>query len=439
MPLRKSLAWILCVAWCWSPSSEAEAEASEQIVVPEVATSGVEPMIATVVTELILEALLNRHGVKALGPSDVKDMLNVEQQKMLMGCDQNSCMAELAGAMGATRVVAGMVGRLGSLFVVTLKLIDTQSAQVVARASRRFERVEQVPEATGPLVDDLLSSKPRAGNTPAAVLEIGKKPKKRPETMQVREFCKRMDRYSEALREKTYDPVRVEERRTLLADLLHTPFLKQFDEKVACVRAKAGWTYTSLRRGFLRSTTEKESDERRRRHLEWLEMTRLLELLVEAYHVGFEKEKNGVGGRPSELPFTVKARTPERPEDSEEVRRFLDDYASAQRVVAKALDAAKKKKKKRFEALWTPEDPKRSRTSPSYKFDNVSGYWKSGYQVDTCPIFLLSAAEIDKRADQYAKEGVLKGCYRRQKDDYVTLDDVRLRNPNGRKWQIDRW
>ena len=309
------------------------ATAAEQIVVPEVATTGVEPMIATVVTELILEALLNRHGVKALGPSDVKDMLDVEQQKMLMGCDQNSCMAELAGAMGANRVIAGMVGRLGSLFVVTLKLIDTQSAEVVARASRRFSKVEQVPEAVGPLVDDLLSAKPRAQGTPAAVLEIGKAPKERPKTMQVREFCKQMDRYARTLREAPYDVARVDERKVLLSDLLHTPFLKQFDEKVGCVRSKAGWTHSSLSRSFLRSANEKEADERRRRLLEWREMARLLELLVEAYHVGFEKEKKRRGGTTAGAALLRGAASPRAP------RGFGDGPALPRRLRLRAARA----------------------------------------------------------------------------------------------------
>ena len=108
-------------------------------------------------------------------------------------------------------------------------------------------------------------------------------------------------------------------------------------------------------------------------------------------------------------------------------------------MLGEALEAAKKKRKKKFLALWTPEDPKRSRSSPGYKYDGVTGYWKNGYSVDLCPVFLLSASEIDKRARRYSEDGVLEGCYRRRKDDYVTLDDVRLRNPNGRRWQIDRW
>ena len=72
---------------------------SEKIVVPAVAVTGVDPQIGTIVTELVLDALLNRHGVHALGPSDFKDMLDREQQKQLIGCDESSCMAEIAGAI----------------------------------------------------------------------------------------------------------------------------------------------------------------------------------------------------------------------------------------------------------------------------------------------------------------------------------------------------
>src|SRR5688572_256451 len=116
----------------------------------------------------------------------MKDMLDAEQQKMLLGCDKESCMAEIAGAMGAERLVAGSVGALGAMFVVTLKLIDTKSAQVASRASRRFGKIEEVPDAIGPLVDDLLQASPRARSTAIAVLESTDK-KEKPPAMAVRD------------------------------------------------------------------------------------------------------------------------------------------------------------------------------------------------------------------------------------------------------------
>lgn len=411
---------------------------AKQIVVPQVSTTGVDKNIATLVTELILEALLNRHGVKALGPSDLKDMLDVEQQKMLVGCDQNSCMAEIAGAMGANRVVAGMIGRLGSLYVVTLKLIDTQSAQVVSRASRRFQKVEQVPEAVGPLVDDLLSAKPRTVRT-SPILELDKPKKKKKKAMLVREFCKAAGRYAKMLQKEKYSSKMVDTRRSLLEDALFTKFLKQFDEKMGCLRSHGGRTSSKLYGDLRRSTTKEDADDRRRRLLEWRELDRLAELLIEAYHVGFEKEKHGAGSRPAELPFDVVAREPDVPENSESVRRFLDDYQSAQQTVKGALDAARQNKERTFRKLWTPEDPKRSRTSIGYVFKTVSGYKKNGYETDLCPIFIISASDIEKSAARYEKTKVIEGCFRRQRKDYVTTDRVKLKNPSGSKWLIDRW
>lgn len=414
----------------------ATGRAAEQIVVPEVSTSGVEPHIATLVTELILEALLNRHGVRALGPSDVKDMLDVEQQKMLLGCDQNSCMAELAGAMGAKRVIAGRVGRLGSMHVVTLKLVDTTSAQIVARASQRFSKVEEVPEAVGPLVDSLLNSKPRQAST-APILDTTRNDK-RPDTMHVRELCKVAKRYADSLQKNDFTAARVADRKRILEDLLYTPFLKQFDEKVGCVQSWGGRVRATLFRMLYAATTEAQATDLRRRILEWSEMERLSALLVEAYHVGFEKEKNGAGSRPSQLPFRIEAREPDPPENTEAVRRFLDDYESAQKTLAAALQAASKKDQKRFTALWTPEDPKRSRTSISYVYDSASDYEKNGYAIDLCPAFVLSASEVEDSAARYAKDGSLEGCFRRTKGDYVTRDRVYLRKI-GSRWLVDRW
>jgi hypothetical protein len=146
LPRVRTLALYLVPYLVVSLAGPAAAEPSTQLVVPTVQLSGIDAAAAPVITELVLEALLVRHGLPALGPADLKDILTVEQQKQLIGCDEGKCMTELAGALGSGRVVSGMVGRLGDTVVLTLKLIDATSAQVVARASRSVARVEAVRE-----------------------------------------------------------------------------------------------------------------------------------------------------------------------------------------------------------------------------------------------------------------------------------------------------
>lgn len=46
-----------------------------------------------------------------------------------MGCGDSSCLAEIAGAMGAEFVVFGDVGKLGETFVINLNLFDNNAVR----------------------------------------------------------------------------------------------------------------------------------------------------------------------------------------------------------------------------------------------------------------------------------------------------------------------
>jgi hypothetical protein len=152
-----------------------------KVVVPGVyAYKGVPEGTSDVLADLLLEALLSRHGIRALGPSDARAMLSAEQQKQLLGCKDESCMTELAGALGADWLIAGTVGKLEDLYVVSLQLIDAQKL--------------------GGLVDKLLGQQPRVRTAPA----LKKQPEPKREPLDVRTFCRRIKAYKLQIKEKAY-------------------------------------------------------------------------------------------------------------------------------------------------------------------------------------------------------------------------------------------
>ena len=82
------------------------------------------------------------------GQSDIKAMLTLEQQKMTVGCeDDTSCLAEIGGALGADHVVTGRLGKVGEIYLLSLKLIYAPRAIVVRQFSERIRGdVEQLVE-----------------------------------------------------------------------------------------------------------------------------------------------------------------------------------------------------------------------------------------------------------------------------------------------------
>ena len=66
---------------------------------------------------------------------EFRTLAEVEAQRSITGCDDGSasCLAEIAGALGARYVVSGTLGTLGSEIVLQLTLLDTRTTRTLAR------------------------------------------------------------------------------------------------------------------------------------------------------------------------------------------------------------------------------------------------------------------------------------------------------------------
>jgi hypothetical protein len=318
-----------------------------------------------------------------------------------------------------------------------LKLIDSRTARVTARSSKRFTTIEEMPDAIGPLVDELLNAKPRTVAV-APVLERLEETRKRPATMESSAFCKRVEKVVDRFLRKKYESGLVAERKNLLEDMMHTPYLQEFDAKVLCVKSVQQRVLGTLYGNIQAANSADDAMDARRRRVEYAELLKQTELLEEAWKLGYEKEKTGAGARPMVLPFEVSQREPPVPDDTEEVRRYLDEFVIGQRVIAKALDAVTKKDRATFDKLWTPDDPKRSRSSIQYTWDQLLDYRKNGYALEPCPVFIMASSDVEKNARTLVDAGDLVGCVRRRKADYLTTDDPYLRK-TAQGWALDRW
>ena len=92
---------VLCLLL--AANAPAAAPAKPGVAVTEVrAIHGIEPSLAQVLNEVLL-ARLKESGVfsSVIGGSDIAAMVDIEQQKAALGCDDTNCLAELGGASWA--------------------------------------------------------------------------------------------------------------------------------------------------------------------------------------------------------------------------------------------------------------------------------------------------------------------------------------------------
>ena len=98
------------------------------------ASVGVEPQLASLVGEIMLTELKNEKAFgSVVGGSDLRAMLEFDQQKAALGCDETNCIAQLGGALGVPLMVTSTLGRLGGAFVLTVVVIDVEASLVKVR------------------------------------------------------------------------------------------------------------------------------------------------------------------------------------------------------------------------------------------------------------------------------------------------------------------
>lgn len=146
----------LCVLLC---SLAAAAAPPLRIAVYDFEPKGVDPRVASVVTEATMAELRKYEGLSVVGMSEVRAMLTHETNRQLLGCeDDTSCIAEVAGALGVDALVLGQCGRVGDTDLLTIKRVDVRQAKLGASATRRMPVADgqEFLSPVGELVGEIL-------------------------------------------------------------------------------------------------------------------------------------------------------------------------------------------------------------------------------------------------------------------------------------------
>lgn len=103
------------------------------LVMDLAAEEGVDAGTVNTLTGIISAEMSDYRAIDVVANADVRRMMELEGEKQAVGCGDTSCLADIAGAMGARLVVFGSAGKLGDALVVHLNLYDSQKAQSVGR------------------------------------------------------------------------------------------------------------------------------------------------------------------------------------------------------------------------------------------------------------------------------------------------------------------
>ncbi|MEW5847600.1 MAG: hypothetical protein AB2A00_02260 [Myxococcota bacterium] len=124
------------------------------------ASEGVSEELRKAVNHLLLDEIrATRQFSRVISTKDVEDMLSLERQRQLMDCDSSSCIAEIAGALGADQILSVSLTKVASSMLLTLRLLDARRAQVLAYVTERVKAgdEEQVIDLVRPAVRRLVT------------------------------------------------------------------------------------------------------------------------------------------------------------------------------------------------------------------------------------------------------------------------------------------
>lgn len=146
------------------PAPPAEGPKTHAVLVLDLEGIDVDADKMKIVNGTLVDTLAARPSLEIISQGDIRQMVDFEAEKQAMGCDSSSCLAEMAGAMGASYVVFGRVGRLDDVLFVQLNLFDSGKGRAVAREEVRAQRLSELPDVMRPALARLVS--PLTGETP---------------------------------------------------------------------------------------------------------------------------------------------------------------------------------------------------------------------------------------------------------------------------------
>ena len=118
----------------------------------------IEPEAVGIITNMVSAEMAGYEAhFEIITNADMRQMVALEAEKQSMGCaDDSSCLAELAGAMGARFVMFGEVGKLGTNIIITVNLFDSQEAKAAGRVIVRAKSLDEVPDKIPPALTKLV-------------------------------------------------------------------------------------------------------------------------------------------------------------------------------------------------------------------------------------------------------------------------------------------
>jgi len=122
------------------------AEDNPVISVMDFTTEEVSAAAASSIVDLFSAALLKTGGFTVIDSAQ-RDSILKEMEFSMSGCADESCMLEIGRMLAAEAIVTGHLSKIGSRFVLSVKMLDTESGMTLGALDGAFSDLDRLVEA----------------------------------------------------------------------------------------------------------------------------------------------------------------------------------------------------------------------------------------------------------------------------------------------------
>jgi hypothetical protein len=149
-----------------APDAPAAAPSSTilRVALQEPEVDGVPKRVGRVFASQLVKEIRKLDRTTAVSMDEMRALLEQEANRQLTGCDEGSCVEELALALGADELVVARLARVGGEHVLSVRRLDAQHPGAVRAYEKRFAARdgEEFLAAVGPAVEELWPDRPLA-------------------------------------------------------------------------------------------------------------------------------------------------------------------------------------------------------------------------------------------------------------------------------------
>lgn len=139
-----------------APASAAEAERPKLLVL-DFRDDGVGASAVRIIHDTLAAHVSKDARLDVISSEDVRRAVERDASRREANCDDESCLAEIAEALGAQLTLYGNAGKLGDLVVVTVSLYDASAGRSVGRENVEVSSLEALPPALRAAGDRLIA------------------------------------------------------------------------------------------------------------------------------------------------------------------------------------------------------------------------------------------------------------------------------------------